>query len=211
LHYKVAIPYILQGMNQSRSTSAGDYDKSLSEYGESPKALLWASYRIAAIRYKELVADVPVEGKTILDVGCGMGDVLPFLYAKSPNFKYLGADTNEGFIEIAKKRYEGHEFKIVDPFTDDIGRFDVVISCGVLNGNVDNWMEERKKAITSLFELANEVLAFNMAGGLTPIPSTPITAFADLQEVLAFCASLTPRLIVRNHYTSKGFTIVMFK
>lgn len=209
---KREIPYILQGMDQNNSsTTAGDYKKSLAEHGESPKALLWASYRIAAIRYKELVTDVPVRGKTILDAGCGMGDLLPFLYAKSTDFRYLGMDTDEGFVEIAKKRYKGHDFKIADPFAEKIGRFDVVISSGVLNGNVDNWMEKRKKAITSLFELTNEVLAFNMAGGLKPIPSTPITAFADLQEVLAFCTTLTSRLIMRNHYTNKGFTIVMFK
>ncbi len=198
-------------MKQSNSTTAGDYDKSLSEHGESPKALLWSSYRIAAVRYKELVIDVPVNGKKILDAGCGMGDLLPFLYAKTSNFEYLGADTNKGFIEIAKKRYMGHEFITADPFTEKIGHFDVVLSSGVLNGNVENWMEKRKKAISSLFELAGEVLAFNMSGGIKPIPSTQITAYADLQKVLDFCTNLTPRVILRSQYSNKGFTIIMFK
>lgn len=191
--------------------TAGDYEQSLDKHGESPRALLWASYRVAALRYKEIVADVPVDNKTILDAGCGMGDLLPFLYAKGSGFKYLGVDTNEKFIGIAKKRYHGHDFKTADPFTENIGRFDVVISSGVLNGNVDNWMEKRKKAITSLFEIADEALAFNMAGDLKPIPNTPITAFADLKEVFTFCKSLSPRIVLRNHYTNRGFTIVMFK
>lgn len=193
------------------STTAGDYHKSLNEHGESPKALLWANYKIAAIRYKELVADVPVDGKVILDAGCGMGDLLPLLYSKSSNFKYLGVDNNEGFVEIAKKRYAGHNFKVVDPFTEDVGRFDVVLSSGVLNGNVEDWMEKRKKAISRLFEITDEVLAFNMSGGIKPIPNTPITAYANLPEVLAFCGSLTSKVIMRSHYSSKGFTIVMFK
>ena len=148
---KGANHYILQAMGRKNSsTTAGDYKKSLAEHGEGPKALLWANYRIAAIRYKELVADIPIEGRSILDAGCGMGDLLPFLYAKSTNFRYLGVDTNNDFIKIAKKHYEGHEFKVADPFTKKIGRFDIVISSGVLNGNVDNWMEKRKKATISV-------------------------------------------------------------
>jgi SAM-dependent methyltransferase len=192
-------------------TTAGDYDKSLSEHGESPKALLWGNYKIAATRYRELVTDLPLDGKTILDAGCGMGDLLPFIYAKATDFKYLGADTNSGFVEIAKKRYEGHEFVVADPFSENIGRFDVVISSGVLNGNVEDWMEKRKQAITSLFGITNEIFAFNMSGSLKPIPSTPITAFADLQEVFTFCAGLSPKIILRNHYSNRGFTIIMFK
>jgi SAM-dependent methyltransferase len=197
--------------HNNSSTSAGDYKKSLAEHGESPKALLWANYRIAAVRYKELVIDTPVEGRSILDAGCGMGDLLPFLYAKSINFRYLGVDIHKGFIEIAKKRYEGHEFKVADPFSKKIGRYDVVISSGVMNGNVSGWLEKRKNAIARLFELANETLAFNMSGGLNNTPDTPLNAFVNLEEIQAFCANLTPRLIVRNHYSSKGFTIVMFK
>jgi len=210
--FKRTIHYILQVMDHNNSsTSAGDYKKSLAEHGESPRALLWRNYKIAAVRYKELVADIPVEGKTILDAGCGMGDLLPFLYAKSTDFRYLGVDTNKGFIEIAKKRYEGHEFKVANPFNEKIEGYDVIISSGVMSGNVDDWMEKRKKAIAHLFGLANETLAFNMSGGLTNIPNTTLNAFASLEGIQAFCATLTTRLIVRNHYSSKGFTIVMFK
>ncbi len=198
-------------MGIDKSTTAGDYDKSLNEYGESPKALLWASYRIAAVRYSELVKDLPVSGKTILDAGCGMGDIIPYLYAKARNFQYMGLDTNKGFIEIAKKRYEGHDFKVADPFADKVGYFDIVLSSGVLNGNVDGWMEKRKEAISRLFDLSKEVLAFNMSGSVNPIASTPITAYADLHEILTYCTRLTPRVILRSQYSTKGFTVLMFK
>ncbi|MBX4190570.1 methyltransferase domain-containing protein [Candidatus Saccharibacteria bacterium] len=191
--------------------TAANYEESFRKHGASPKAMHWANYRVSAVRYSELVRDVPVNGKTILDAGCGMGDLIPFLYAKSPDFKYLGMDINEQFIKVAKKRYEGHDFEVGDAFNDDVGRFDVVVSCGVLNGNVENWMEKRKKAITSLFEKANEVLAFNMSGSVNPIPNTEITAFADLKEIFEFCSSLTPRVILRSQYSERGFTIVLFK
>jgi SAM-dependent methyltransferase len=188
-----------------------DYEKSLREYGESPKALLWWDYRSMAIRFRELVKDVPLDGKSILDAGCGMGDLLPFLYAKSTSFRYLGADKNKGFIEIAKKRYEGHNFKAADPFKDKIGDFDVVISSGVMNGNHENWLEKRKQMIKTLYANTNQVLSFNMAGGLRPIPNDSLIAYADAQEIFEFCQALSPRVILRAHYLQKDFTVVMFK
>jgi trans-aconitate methyltransferase len=189
-----------------------DYEKSLKEYGPGPKALLWWDYRSMAIRFRELVADLPsLDGKSILDAGCGMGDLLPYLYARSSSFRYLGVDTNKGFIDIAKERYEGHQFKVADPFKHKAGDFDVVISSGVMNGNRSGWLEERKRMIEALFDQTNQVLAFNMAGSLKPIKHDSLIAYADAQEILEYCKTLSKRVILRAHYLEKDFTIVMFK
>jgi len=188
-----------------------DYDHSLGYYGPGPKALLWWDYRSMAIRFRELVKDVDIEDKTILDAGCGMGDLLPYLYAKSMNFRYLGVDKTEGFIKIAKQRYEGHEFKVGDPFSRPVGMFDVVFSSGVMNGNVKNWLEKRKKMIGTLFDQTGEVLAFNMAGGLKPVRADSLIAYADADVILEFCQTLTDKVILNTQYLHNDFTIVMYK
>jgi SAM-dependent methyltransferase len=188
-----------------------DYEHSLELYGPGPKALLWWDYRSMALRFRALVKDVPLDGKSVLDAGCGMGDLLPFLYSNSPDFKYLGVDKNEEFIDIAKKRYDGHEFRVGDPFKHKIGMFDVVMSSGVMNGNVDDWLNKRKKMIRSLFDQTGEVLAFNMAGGLKPIRNDSLIAYTDAREIFEFCKAMTPRVILRTEYLHKDFTIVMFK
>src|SRR3982751_7148864 len=117
-----------------------DYDKSLEEFGPGPKALLWWDYRSMALRFRALIKDVPVEDKYIMDAGCGLGDLLPYLYAKSANFRYIGYDLKPEFVEIAQKRYEGHTFKVGDPFYARLGLYDVVVSSGVMNGNVEDWL-----------------------------------------------------------------------
>jgi len=188
-----------------------DYEKALQAYGESPKALLWWDYRSMAIRFRELVKDIPLDGKSVLDAGCGMGDLLPFLYSNSTSFKYLGVDKNKGFIEIAKKRYEGHNFKVADPFKNKIGDFDVIISSGVMNGNHEGWLEKRKQMIEALYGQANQVLSFNMAGGLRPVPNDSLIAYADAREIFEYCQTLSPRVILRAHYLQKDFAVVMFK
>lgn len=188
-----------------------DYGQALKNYGPGPKALLWWDYRSMAIRFRELVRDVPVEGKSILDAGCGMGDLLPYLYAKSVNFNYLGVDRSKDFIKIAKQRYEGHQFKVGDPFRRPERLYDVVISSGVMNGNVDNWMAVRQQMIASLWDQTGEVLAFNMAGGLKPARRNSLIAYADAREVFGFCKTLAKHATLNTRYLHNDFTIVMSK
>jgi len=188
------------------------YREAYERHGESPKSLQWWDYPSLASRYKQLVADLDIKDKTILDAGCGMGDALPFLYMKADNFSYLGLDTNPDFIKIAKKRYDGHRFELGDPFFGKIkGKFDIVISSGVMNAHTKDWMSERRQMIKSLFGLTGEVLAFNMAGSFTPEDNDKVIAYADTQVVLDYCLSLTSRVILRHHYNKSDFTIVMFK
>lgn len=188
-----------------------DYEKALKMYGPGPKALLWWDYRSMAVRFRALTKHVPVQGKSILDAGCGLGDLLPYLYAKSADFKYLGVDINEEFIELAKKHYEGHKFQIGDPFNKHIGTFDVVVSSGVMNGNMPDWFEKRKKMISNLFSQTEEVLAFNMAGGLKPIPPDPLIAYADPHEIYDYCKTLAKHVKLDTSYLDKDFTVVMYK
>lgn len=188
-----------------------DYDKSLEMYGAGPKALLWWDYRSMAIRFKELVKDIPIEGKTVMDAGCGLGDLLPYLYAKSVNFHYVGYDKKPEFIEEAKRHYEGHDFRVGDPLNHRLGLYDIVISSGVMNGNVKNWVKKRQKMIANLFDQTGEVLAFNMAGGLRPIPDDSLIAYADANEIYEYCKTLTKHVELNTAYLDKDFTIVMFK
>lgn len=94
----------------------------------------------------------PVEGKKILDIGCGPGNVLDFL----PNMDYYGFDIDANYIEAAKQNY-GHrgtfmcsnmkEYIVAEP-----GTFDIVIATGVLH-HLDD--DDAKK----LFEIAAHALS----------------------------------------------------
>lgn len=188
------------------------YQNGLEKYGESPLSLHWVDYRSMAIRFKNLVRDIEVENRSVLDAGCGMGDLLPYLYMQADHFDYLGVDINKHFIDIASKRYEGHRFEAGNPFSGRCeGSFDLVFSSGVMNINVTNWQNHRRTMIKNLFKLANEALIFNMAGGLQPWPSDELIAYADAQEIYKFCNQLAPKVELRTDYLPNDFTIVMHK
>ena len=62
-----------------------------------------------------------------------------------------------------------------------------------MNGNQGDWLDNRKKMIKALFEQTNQVLAFNMAGGIKPIPHDTLIAYADAQEIFEYCKTFTSR------------------
>jgi SAM-dependent methyltransferase len=189
-----------------------NYDRALEKYGPGPKALRWRNYRTAAVRYRSLLVGLEIQHKSVLDVGCGMGDLLPYLHAQTQNFSYLGVDINKDFIDIARQRYEGHDFKVLDPFTSALGTtYDIVVLSGALNANEENWLENRKRKISALYELANEAAVFNMAGGLEELPNTEQIAYASVRDILDFCSTLTPNLVLQTQYLAKDFTITLFK
>ena len=188
-----------------------DYDWSLKQFGPGPKALLWWDYRSMAIRFRQLLRLVPIEGKSIMDAGCGLGDLLPYLYAKSLDFKYTGYDIKPEFIDAASRHYEGEDFQIGDPMNNRLGLFDVVVSSGVMNGNTPDWMGKRKKMISNLFDQTGEVLAFNMAGGHGRYKNDSLMAYADANEIYEYCKTLAQDVNLNTEYLHNDFTITMFK
>ncbi len=190
------------------------YQGTLKRHGVGPKALQWTSTAAADLRYKELVADIEIEGMTILDVGCGFGDIIPYLAKKTDKFVFTGVDIVPEFVKVAIKNYPQHQFLVNNYFDNPIDKkFDVVMSSGALNSNIKNPYRYRKRAIKTMFDHAKKGLVFNMAG-FSPQPKNREGSrvyYANSQKILKYCLSLSSRVIYRHHYHPKDFTIVMFK
>jgi len=79
----------------------------------------------------------PKQTDRILDVGCGPGNMLPFL----PKCGYLGVDPNESYIAAARRRYGDRGDFVVGRIghlnIDQFGTFDIVIAIGVVH-HLDN-------------------------------------------------------------------------
>ena len=190
------------------------YQKAFSKHGGTAKALQWTDEKAAEKRYKEIVADLDLEGKTILDIGCGFGDIIPFIEEKARHFEYKGVDIVPDFIETAKKRHSGYEFEVGDFYGNPGDRkYDIVMTSGTLNAKGYDVMEFRKKAIKIMFDHAKEAVVFNMAGNY-PQPKSKDDGrvfYANSVEVLEYSLTLTNKVIFRHQYHDKDFTVVLFK
>lgn len=188
------------------------YQRNYKKYGFSPKSLSWETRGAAHQRFRQFWAEIDFNAKSVLDVGCGFGEMAKFLLKRYQGVCYTGVDIVPEFISEAKKLYPSCEFEVRDYLSDPMSKkFDVILASGVLNSNVKNNMDYRKNAIKVMFEHAKKVFAFNMLGGY-PQPKNSKESnvwYADSLEVLKYCMSLTRRVVLRHHYHPKDFTILM--
>jgi 2-polyprenyl-3-methyl-5-hydroxy-6-metoxy-1,4-benzoquinol methylase len=178
------------------------YQRSLEKHGVGFKAMQWRSEKAARLRYQQLIADIDFINKSVLDVGCGFGDIVNYITDKTRSFSYTGVDIVPEFINTARKKYPKHKFVHRNYFDKPLKqKFDIVISSGALNSNMKDPISFRKKAIKTMSDHTKEIKN----------KKSNRVWYADSLEVLQHCMSLTGRVIFRNQYHKKDFTILIFK
>ena len=195
--------------NKVKKSYQGKYRK----YGVDPRSLFWVRRGAAHQRFRQIWAEIDFNGKSVLDVGCGFGEMAKFLDKRYKIKSYTGVDIVPEFIDEAKAKFPYHKFFVRDYFDNPLPeKYDVVMASGTLNSDVGDNMEFRKKAIRVMFEHAKKVCVFNMLGG-HPRPKMEKESrvwYADSLEILEYCFSLTRRVILRQNYHPKDFTIFMY-
>ncbi|MGC2108420.1 MAG: class I SAM-dependent methyltransferase [Candidatus Korobacteraceae bacterium] len=97
---------------------------------ESYHKLIGANYR-SRVLVEEYIR--PQAGERILDIGCGPGNMLPFL----PECRYMGFDSNPSYIASARQRYgKRGEFvceRVSDHTVRQFGEFDIVLALGLVH------------------------------------------------------------------------------
>ncbi len=107
-------------------------------YGLIDKAIGKEYKKVAKI----INAEIPLQNKSILDVGTGTGSWLVALHSHRPS-RAVGIDFSKKMLEQAKRNHPKLEFKLIDgenlkSFPD--GSFDIVTASYVLHG-----MKKRKR------------------------------------------------------------------
>ncbi|HLD92490.1 MAG TPA: class I SAM-dependent methyltransferase [Patescibacteria group bacterium] len=190
------------------------YKKRFKEFGVCHKSLLWQSKGAAHQRFRQFWAEIDFDNKSVLDIGCGFGEMGNFLTKRYKNVLYKGIDITDEFIVNGNKLYPELNLETADFFTlTKAERYDIVLASGVLNSNLKNNMEYRKKAIKKMFDLSDKCLAFNMLGTHPQLKNNDNSNvwYADSLEILKYSLTLTSRVIFRANYHPKDFTIFMFK
>lgn len=92
-----------------------------------------------------------MDGDSILDIGCGLGDVLEYL----PRVEYLGFDMNRRYIKKAAQRFGDRGTfvcrKLSRELSQELPMFNIILATGILH-HLDNIETEQ------LFELARSKL-----------------------------------------------------
>ncbi len=80
------------------------YDARVTSYGLSPSTVGWKDFAQQELRFDILTSDIDLNGKKVVDIGCGFGDLANYLDSKGINVEeYIGVEVSKKMLEIAKK------------------------------------------------------------------------------------------------------------
>lgn len=146
----------------------------------------------------------PLSHSTVLDVGCGTGDLYGYLEKKRLK-KYVGVDIFDEAVEKARLKYPSGHFEVGDFLELDLERFDYVFCSGALTTHLmsDNY-RILESWISKMWSLANAGVAFNLLlqdyWGQSDKTSL---FFYDRYKVLELCSAL-PNVQVQTVITDAG-------
>jgi trans-aconitate methyltransferase len=174
------------------------------------EALGWRGPDSQRLRFEAIAQAVDFTDASVLDAGCGTGDLKSFLDSRYPGVRYFGIDQIPEFIGEARARYagdasaafvEGHFTALALP------RADHVVASGVFAYRSANprYLEQ---TIARLFSAALRSFSFNVLDA-RHFPDHPLLLGRDVDAVLAFCRQLSGDVRLIDGYAKDDATVVM--
>jgi SAM-dependent methyltransferase len=175
------------------------FGRHLRRHGDSPQAVRWTAAGQRA-RYEAFLALCgELAGKSLLDFGCGKGDLCGFLRGRGVACTYTGVDIHPELVALAGAKHPEAEFLARDIEEEPLARtFDVVVACGVFNLRVGGIQETIEAVLPVLWGCAREALYVNFLSARAPHKDVELH-YVDPAWLLAFAREhLSPAARVRE-------------
>jgi len=206
-------------MNSNKATSSDDqrninlYSSLLQEHGDSFKSLNWGSKASQQLRFK-ILAEIGFNvGDTVLDVGCGLGDLWQWLDENQQTVSYTGVDITPEMVKRASKRFPDINFiesSISENHFQKYDEFDFVVASGIFAHRQNNPVEFFHQTILNMYKKSKKGVAFNCLSSWLEDQEEG-EFYADPLETVEYCRSISKKIVLRHDYHHGDFTIYMYK
>ncbi len=181
--------------------------------GDDMMILEYPDQKAQECLFHHAVEKFDLDGKKVLDVGCGLGYLKGFLDRCAPGYRsYLGVDLSVKMIEGAGKRFGPEHFVCRDILADPFGEneFDVGFLISVLGYPVGGDPEGYMKALLrELFRINKEGIAFtHLAPGRREEPSD---FTCDPEMMVAWCKSELAERVVLDDWGGVAYIVAVYK
>lgn len=169
-------------------------------YGDSYKSAQWSDRATQNKRFKVLCDIADLNGKKVLDFGCGTGDLATFLKEEDINVRYTGVDIVDELLECAREKHPEYSFGNLEQFEDQ--QFDYILISGVFNNKIDDNRKFYESTLKKLSNQANEGIAFNLLSNYVDYYDENLF-YENPEDVFKYVKTLTPYVTIRNEYQLK--------
>ncbi len=136
------------------------YNRFYHKYGKT-----WGTTYSQEIRFAQfLKVDITSED-TILDIGCGQGELKDYLEFHAQNYNYTGIDVREPCIKLCKDKHpdSANDFRLVNFFDIDNTQYDWVFASGLFSLNRDDyhWYQMVQYGIMKMMQISKKGIVIN--------------------------------------------------
>jgi len=193
-------------------TAANLYNERFELYGRDVRTVGWGSRADQLLRFEVLLRNLNLKGKSFLDVGCGLGDLVPFLNERTKgDFQYIGIDVAERLVEDARHLHTSGRCNFLhgDLFSVEVPEVDIAVLSGALSFRTPGITEYAQQTLERMYLLSREAACLNF-----------LSKYADYEleknehyypeVVFAWSRRISHRVNLFHDYPLYEFTIQLF-
>jgi SAM-dependent methyltransferase len=190
------------------------YGERWREFGYDTRSLGIGSRESQEVRFRVLAEIGDLRDASVLDVGCGFGDLLGFLSAHEIRVRYTGIDIQPAFIEEACRRHPDAEFLCagVEEFPAE-RRFDYILVSGTFNVKFREDQEEWVyQTIARLYGNADRGVGINLLSTYyDPGHHRDDMFYCAPERAFTAAHTATRWVVLRHDYLPHDFTLYLYR
>ncbi|MBN1257822.1 MAG: class I SAM-dependent methyltransferase [Planctomycetes bacterium] len=188
------------------------YEDNIRRHGNDFKSLGWGSRATQEVRFEVLSQVAPLAKASVLDVGCGLGDLYEYLLTRFKELTYSGMDLVPAMVEAARARFPSVDFQVGNIMDGSLPpeSHDYVLASGIFNRRVPEHEHFVQESIKAMYATCRKAVAFNMMSTRTQKQDKK-EYHGDPGAFLDFCLDLGAGAILRHDYLPHDFTIYLYK
>lgn len=183
------------------------YTRRALEFGDTPAAAQYSDKASHWERFRYLVEIGVLPDDSVLDFGCGTGELLNYLQQRTGyRGAYTGYEISDEMLTLARTKFPDHRFENRDVLVDPPEQtYDYVLINGVFNNAVPG-SDNRAfmfDVLRTLMPAVRKGLAFNALSRYVDYFDSGLY-YCDPAEVFRFCKEeLSPLVTLRHDYLIK--------
>lgn len=187
-------------MSNDKDRIIENYRSLYLQHGEGPAVGQWSAEG-QRFRFARLAEIGDLSGKSILEIGCGIGDFYPFLTGRYGKLSYTGVDIVPELVAHAAAKYPEATFYCQDLLEEDIpGRYDFVLMSGIFNNDMSGATGFLLDMVAKAFAKCRVGTGFNFTSDRVNRYDAEM-AYHDPVRVLDFCLNqITRKVVMAHHY-----------
>jgi ubiquinone/menaquinone biosynthesis C-methylase UbiE len=189
------------------------YNSKYQEFGSGVKSVGWSTVQSQRTRYQILLNGEDLRGKSVIDLGCGLGALIPLIREQvEDDFQYIGVDISSNFVTYCRENFpqknidffEGNFLELTLP------EVDFVIASGVFTLNVPGMVEYAQQCLSKMYKLSRKACAVNFLSTKADFELAKNLHY-EPKMMLEFALQLTQNVTLIHGTPNFEFSVILRK